>query len=128
MKIKVGEYVRTKTGYIEKVGMIYKNNIYFESELEDTYATAYQESDIRKHSENIIDLVEVGDIVNGHRVDNIDDNVLVSNPKGIDKSGVFVPIAQYDKDITTILTHEHHYDYCYKTPHKRLGEEKKLWD
>ena len=77
MEIEVGEYGRTNKGkififawlensdgkrYTNKVllgnGKIFENKFYYFDDGEE----------IVKHSKNIIDLVEVGDYVNGHRV------------------------------------------------------------
>ncbi len=67
-----------------------------------------------KHSKNIIDLIEIGDYVNGYRIDNIVNGVLVNKVVGIDKSGTFTPIAQYKEDIKTILTKEQFEQNSYK--------------
>jgi len=100
MEIQVGEYIRSEYGEIAKVlgddgNRItgYDGNIYFKE-------------DIVKHSFNIIDLIEIGDYVNGYKVDNIIDGVLVHRANGIDRSGFLVPIAQYNDDIKTIVTKE----------------------
>jgi len=72
-KIEVGEYVRTKRGYIGKVIKIrerietYKNDR--EAYLVDwggKRATCISQIKDIKHSKNIIDLIEVGDYVNGY--------------------------------------------------------------
>lgn len=60
-EIKVGEYVRLKDGIIlkygEKSSTIIENNIYTD------YSGEYEwSSEVVKHSPNIIDLIEVGDI------------------------------------------------------------------
>jgi len=52
--------------------------------------------------------------VNGYRIDNIVNGVLVNKVVGIDKSGTFTPIAQYEKDIKTILTKEQFEQNSYK--------------
>lgn len=68
-KIEVGEYIRTEDGFIGKVKII-------ETELDETYRIYKRyvfdknveiininESDIEKHSFNIIDLIEEGDFI-----------------------------------------------------------------
>lgn len=69
-RIKLGEYVRFKDGEIGKIIDI----------KEDPPRVVYSEygeiglvADIVKHSPNIIDLIEVGDYVNGFEVDEFDD-------------------------------------------------------
>ncbi len=61
-KIKIGEYIRTKNGIIGKVIALlgkdccYKNmNTY---EIDTIFGDVYEE-DIEKHSNNIIDLIEI---------------------------------------------------------------------
>lgn len=64
---------------------------------------------------NLIDLLEVGDYVNGYRIDEIDDwNNLIHKARGINRSGFSIPVAQYNEDIITILTHELFEANCYK--------------
>jgi hypothetical protein len=63
MKLEVGMYVRTKGGFIEKI-ISFKSTISNDYvELEDEYYA--NKKDILKASHNIIDLIEVGDYVNG---------------------------------------------------------------
>ena len=62
--IEVGEYVRTKKGKIDKVT---NDNCYMPQYIECKKSLLYKE-DIIKHSKNIIDLIEVGDYVNGHKI------------------------------------------------------------
>ena len=80
--MKVGDYVRTDTGIIQKIGKIYEQN-----ETDDTHIQlnrmgtgksvfvldnnkelSYSKGEVIKSSPNIIDLIKVGDYVNGHRV------------------------------------------------------------
>ena len=84
--IKVGEYVRTKNGEIAKVIEVNNYNerlvlVYEDDRVETDYTLDrlvycggdyfdhfISEEIIAKHSPNIIDLIEVGDYVNGRRV------------------------------------------------------------
>ncbi|MBO7695815.1 MAG: hypothetical protein J6T10_24555 [Methanobrevibacter sp.] len=79
--INVGEYVRTTQGYIAKVERIDDTFIWFDGAIWfDCYEECYelsiknelglydQSNEIINHSFNIIDLIEVGDYVNGHLV------------------------------------------------------------
>lgn len=69
MKIKVGEYVRTKDGVIAKLERIeeeyyFDNYIYREFEDDINYLFVEQLPEyIIKHSSNIIDLIEPGDVI-----------------------------------------------------------------
>lgn len=53
--IKVGEYVRTKNGKIDKV----KNNDYYMKQYIECEKGLYLRENITKHSFNLIDLLEV---------------------------------------------------------------------
>lgn len=68
-EIKVGEYVRTKYGYIAKITEI-DNYIWFNQKInKESGIAVYELSKVEfenlvvKHSPNIIDLIEVGDII-----------------------------------------------------------------
>lgn len=62
-EIEVGEWIRTEDGQISK------NNSNYNWDLKETYIN---DSPVVKHSKNKIDLVEVGDYVNGELVVDID--------------------------------------------------------
>ena len=71
MKLEVGMYVRLDLGYIFK----WENNNYESVYEEDSKLIYFNssneydwESEINKYSYNIIDLIEVGDYVNGDKV------------------------------------------------------------
>ena len=74
MKLEVGMYVRTKDGIIAKVDYIDNDTIFFDKELYRTYGDSidFLEKDnlerIVKASYNIIDILGVGDYVNGSKV------------------------------------------------------------
>ena len=90
--------------------------ISYETEENPGYNDLYSE-DIVKHSKDIIDLIEVGDFVNGALVTEKDSTLLLTEIKGIDHSGYIIPISQYGEGIKTILTHEQYENNCY-----RIGE------
>lgn len=69
-EIEIGNFIRTKTGKIYKIDKIDKCPICKEKEYINTeikgdlhFENTYHKKDIVKHSPNIIDLIEVGDIV-----------------------------------------------------------------
>lgn len=65
--IEVGEYVRTKTGEIHKIKTVETRYI----EFEDGFGVPVELKEyIKKHSKNIIDLIEVTDIIK-YRINNI---------------------------------------------------------
>lgn len=71
--IKVGDYIRTKYGIITQIETI-KDSVVWTNEFIDIHHRynegIIEKRDIIKHSPNIIDLIEVGDYVNGFYVIN----------------------------------------------------------
>lgn len=70
-KLEVGMYVRTKDGIIDKVIIDYKgkcNSPNCNCKHVSCQYNYYDEVDIINASHNIIDLIEVGDYVNGWKV------------------------------------------------------------
>ena len=75
MNIEIGEYIRTKDGIIAKLEDIQDEAYWFDiviycsyGEAIDFLTTEELPKYIIKHSKNIIDLIEVGDYVNGKKV------------------------------------------------------------
>ena len=73
MKLEVGMYVRTNMGDISKIKSIWENErVFFENKVDIDYFTSdsFGISYLKecKASHNIIDLIEVGDYVNGHLI------------------------------------------------------------
>jgi len=73
--MKVGDYVRTKYGIAKYIkDLVTKQTIYFVIDKPIVYDNVEGSenllcsNEIIKSSPNIIDLIEVGDYVNGHRV------------------------------------------------------------
>ena len=113
--IEVGEYVRTKEGEIHKVIKIIEDDGNW-----DYYCcgnnVGYFAMDIANHSKHLIDLIEVGDFVNGYRVISVDYDVTNDTTECIEldlNSNYqynFISIRQ----IQTILTKEVYMANCYK--------------
>lgn len=108
MDIEANEYVRTNGGHI---GIFQK----YEEEGISQWFTMLQNGTlyttatkaIVKHSKNIIDLIEVGDYVNGKYVKEINQYK--------DGKSIIALIGIIDeKNIKTILTHEQYNANCYK--------------
>ena len=121
MKIKEGEYIRTKDGVIAKLERIEEEYYYFDNyiyrEFEDNinYLDDEQLPEyITKHSTEIMDLIEVGDYVNGYKVIDIVKGFKVI----IDKLELDTTTGTYKnigiKDIKSILAHENFEDMEYK--------------
>lgn len=110
MELNVGDYVRTKSGLI---GKLMGSNAYDENKLaihtktkNDIKITPIIERDtIIKSSPNIIDLIEVGDYVNGEKVGTtIDTKELAIRNTGLIYDKPYNLIK--DIDIKSVLTHE----------------------
>jgi hypothetical protein len=109
MKLEVGMYVRTQNGLISKIQGINEYSIALKNtcceRLRDKYFTFPNEEkiyEISKSSFNLIDLIELGDYVNGRRVGAIGE--------GDTKFIVFEDNARLEmtveENIKSIVTHE----------------------
>ena len=121
---EVGEYVRTKNGIIDRIKTINRYGTvtkYDDKEDKISIAINYyinsglevNKDDIVKHSKHIIDLVQVGDYVNGHKI--IMD--LKQSRKHYGTIDCFVTAKDYtfeENEIETILTKEQYMKNCYK--------------
>ena len=104
MKLIEGIYVRTKDG---KIGKIIDINLGQEEKryvLDSSSVYMYYKTDILKASHNIIDLIEVGDYINGYPVyetieypDNTRAIVIADDNKSI----IWEESSQYIKSIVT---------------------------
>ena len=120
MDIEVNEYVRTKNGYIIRVDE--NTNIFnlgYKEQYIDMETTRYGftcEEEIVKHSKQLIDLIEVGDYVNGYRVINVINEGICPSGKciDIDSSKDSSECTLWEEDIKTILTKEQMEANCYK--------------
>lgn len=126
-KIEVGEYVRTKDGRIAQIKSIdYEAGIYrfdriiyindFGMKENVLYNNEMFKKLIVKYSKQLIDLIEVGDFVNGYKVISVDYDVMDDTTECIEldlNSNYqynFISIRQ----IQTILTKEVYMSNCYK--------------
>lgn len=116
MEIEVDEYVRTKDGIIDIVILAYKgkcNNPNCNDKHISCKINYYREDNISKHSKNIIDLIEVGDIVQVKDIQFLDE----------DKKYIFdiemlealkTNIKNNNFEILSILTHEQFEQNAYR--------------
>lgn len=117
LELKENMYVRTKDGIIAKVDYIDNDTIFFDKELYRTYGDSiyFLEKDnlerIVKASYNIIDILEVGDMVNSLIVAEIsEDNE--TNKKYINLYG---SLCNWEnEDIKSVITHEQMEQMAYK--------------
>lgn len=97
MEIEVGEYVRTNKGII----FIYDE--LFADDLQMQNMSFHNEGKIIKHSFNIIDLIEVGDYVNGFIIEKVSEPSFVNCYKRIIHGR---ECGYINEEIKTIVTKE----------------------
>lgn len=119
-EIQVGEYLRTKGGDISKIENIDKDSIFLDEAVwskqdlyEKTSILYLDDEEIKKASPNIIDLIELGDYVNGILINYIDDD---ERPRTIYHDAYdFEDIEKFhNKDIKSIVTKEQFEEMEYK--------------
>ena len=125
MEIKVGEYVRTIDGYIRKVTQVNEKGTYqarafgkYETDVDYKNSKCISEKKITKHSSNIIDLIEVGDYVNGYKVVDIMED-MKTGELHLEMTADYTnqeigDCTIYNKNIKTIVTHEQMREMEYK--------------
>lgn len=108
LELKENMYVRTKDGVIDKILKLNKSYVKGVSQKDELYA--YDIDNIVKASYNIIDILEVGDYVNGREVVDIFYN---SNDEiiGIDTRG---SVDYVNSQIKSIVTKEQFEQMAYK--------------
>lgn len=99
-EIKNGEIVRFKDGKIQKV------------DKDDAERLNIFNDNVAKHSKNIIDLIEVGDYVNGMEV--CKDKVASGKEKLLVRNHIINGMSLEVVKIRTILTHEIYKNNCYE--------------
>lgn len=122
-EIDIGEYVRTNNKGIKRIDRVDNNKtvnkyLYFTG-IEDFEGKEYKiikTTEIVKHSRQLIDLIEVGDFVNGYRVINVINEGPCPSGKcvDIDSSKDSSECTLWGNDIQTILTKESYMANCYK--------------
>jgi hypothetical protein len=116
MKFEIGEYIRTKNGYIAKLKEIdkehyeeiYKFNKAINSGDEWNLYKSELKDYITKHSKNIIDLIEENDLVNDVFVEKNNGKYLETLDIDYECSSIghIEYIRIYDNEIYSVVTHE----------------------
>ena len=123
--MEIGEYGRTNLGtiikfaYLEyKPGQIDTTKVFLikNNRILNNFYYFKKDEYIVKHSKNIIDLIEVGDYVNGIEIDLLEksENRVWSTSTYGDEDIVF-----YENEIKTILTKEQYMQNCYTVERKK---------
>lgn len=117
MDIEANEYVRTNSGLIFKVNEITYDEEYKDYLYKESFLLVDWKENIVKHSKQLIDLIEVGDYVNGREVKHIAMFEGFSDyPKLIfvDETHLIPDDTCENDEIRTILTKEQFETNCYK--------------
>jgi hypothetical protein len=121
MKLEIGMYVRLVNDVediviINKIANVFENSILTENDG-SIYQGEYTKENVIKASYNIIDLIEVGDFVNGLKVTLINEPSMANCYKRIvyaeDRKGYLIETFT-EKDIKSIVTHEQMEQMAYK--------------
>jgi hypothetical protein len=129
--MNIGDYIRTPFGItkcINKQQIIIEDNLFCETKygylyyLEDYDDEMCNITDSNldeyKHSENIIDLIEVGDYVNGYKItdyteiDKYNDEKILYADLNVNSSSEYIAI--HNEDIKSIVTKEQFESMEYK--------------
>ena len=112
--IEVGDFVRVNgiIGKVEQIG----NSLFW---IEDGSSYSLDDKSVN-HSKNIIDLIEVGDYVNGYKVISIDTNAPNDCKECIelDRNNTYEYQWISRNEIETILTKEQYQENCYTVERK----------
>lgn len=108
MEIEVGDYVRTRAGHFYKITRIDENGLIYWNKIQCGWSMEQLKDIVVKHSKNIIDLIEVGDYVNGKLIHTI--------RKGKNYCYLYYGNCKtfVDYQIKEILTKEQYEANCYK--------------
>lgn len=109
--MEIGEYIRTRLGISKILGIIGQNVYEVDKNghhMGHRFSDYVEDDEILKHSKNILELIEVGDYVNGYRVYHV--------------AGHYVSVESLEKydlcfeeqDIKTIVTREQFKTMQYK--------------
>lgn len=109
MEIEVGEYVRTEYGIskvIENVDKYVKDNQICVDFIGGMYHQVIYKDKIAKHSKNIIDLIEVGDYVNGKCCIDIEEIETDDGRRNLNLICIGGSILELSNEIKSIVTKE----------------------
>lgn len=122
MKLEIREnmYVRFKDKrgieYIRKIVKIPEDNRYASLYLdkEANYSHGLSPKNIIKASYNIIDILEIGDYVNGDKIFNIDDCKGAMRQFYYDYENPNDDVGHWEEEIKSVITHEQMEQMAYK--------------
>lgn len=116
MEIEVGDYVRFEDGKIERV--TYQLKEFIDEHISKSENNRVEFLGKIKHSKNIIDLIEVGDYVNGYRVvaimEDMETGEIHLEMTSDYTNEIIGDCTIYNDDINSIVTHEQFASIEYK--------------
>lgn len=112
MDIEVGEYVKTRAGHFYKITRIDENGLIYWNKIQCGWSMEQLKDIVVKHSKQLIDLIEVGDYVNGMEVLDIYKLRDLWEPIEIRVDSRYTNFILAE-DIKTILTKEQMMANCY---------------
>lgn len=104
--IKVGEYVRTKEGDITRIKYFLEDKDIYSIVGENDLLYGNPGKVVKKHSKNLIDLIEIGDYVNGYFVYKVTNTCIYVRGKAIERKDTL--------NIKSIVTKEQFTNIEYK--------------
>lgn len=108
LDLKVGQYVRTDLGEIGKITSIENDDALGTGEMIFYNSEPYLKGNEIKASDKLIDLLEIGDYVNGVKVTKITSNDYIELDYSYNRRGC------YNEDIKSIVTKENFEQISYK--------------
>lgn len=110
MKLKVGMYVRLVNDVedivvINKIANVFETTILTENDG-SIYQGEYTKENVVKASYNIIDILEVGDYVNGYKIGYIDDCEGAMRQFYYDYENPNDDVGHWEEEIKSVITHE----------------------
>lgn len=110
MKLEVGMYVKLVNDVedivvINKIANVFETTILTENDG-SIYQGEYTKENVVKASYDIIDLIEVGDYVNGEKVGYIDDCDGAMREYYYDYEDASIDVGHWQEEIKSVITHE----------------------
>ena len=120
MEIEVGDYMRTRAGHFYKITRIDENGLIYWNKIQCGWNIEQLKDIVAKHSKNIIDLVEVGDYVNGYKVrGKTEKKVVVDYYCYSEELAEGNWLTFFKDNIKTIVTHEQMQSIEYKVEEEK---------
>ncbi len=117
MKLKVGQFIRTNDGYINKIEKVNQFNVLVDGRDLFGEKLNIPNNEITKASYNIIDILEEGDYVNGQK-NYYDEELDFLYVQSFDADGEFyqesITKQSFIDNIKSVITHEQMEQMAYK--------------